>query len=266
MRSPASRAAWTTRGSAGCRRCPSEARPTTRLLSAGRADARDTAVHRHAAASRGADGLVHGLRHALEARGPAGARRAGPPGPGRPDRLVQPGNPGPRPPQAHGGGDLGGLPAAGGAARGQRDDAAAGPAVLVARDGPGAQAAGPAARQRDRHAARCGVARAAAERVVCNHQTELVKTREMITMTYYPAGYHTVGGIKFEVYVDDRGWFRADDEGFTETHAETRQKLEANLKVKVSQAKVRVEIPFVKMTNMGGVRGKATGIDARTGG
>jgi len=88
----------------------------------------------------------------------------------------------------------------------------------------------------------------------------------MITMAYYPAGQHTVGGIKFEVYVDDRGWFRADAEGFTETHAETRQKLEANLKVKVSQAKVRVEIPFVKMTNMGGVRGKATGIDARTGG
>lgn len=85
-------------------------------------------------------------------------------------------------------------------------------------------------------------------------------------MTEYPAGKHTVGGTTFQLYVDDHGHWRADAEGYTEAHGGDRKSLENQLKVKVSQAKVRVDVPFVKVTNMNAIRGRATGIDARTGG
>lgn len=85
-------------------------------------------------------------------------------------------------------------------------------------------------------------------------------------MQDHPAGIKVIGGHEFQLYVDDEGNWSATAKGFATTRSHARDRLLQNLKVKVSQAKVRVEIPFTEITGSEMHTGIATGIDTRSGG
>lgn len=85
-------------------------------------------------------------------------------------------------------------------------------------------------------------------------------------MQDHPAGTKTIGGVEFQLYVNDEGGWSATAKGFDTTRSHDRTRLLQNLKVKVSQAKVRVDIPFTEITATTFRTGTATGIDTRSGG
>jgi hypothetical protein len=77
------------------------------------------------------------------------------------------------------------------------------------------------------------------------------------------------GAVTWTVQVDRHGWFYADAPGFTQISAETLAKVEAQCKVKASQARVKVSVPYVRfgrsLNGWRAVHGEATGIHAGNG-
>jgi hypothetical protein len=79
----------------------------------------------------------------------------------------------------------------------------------------------------------------------------------------------TTGAVTWTIQVDRHGWFYADAPGFTQISAETLAKVEAQAKVKASQNRVKVSVPYVRfgrsLNGYRAVHGEATGIHAGNG-
>lgn len=71
------------------------------------------------------------------------------------------------------------------------------------------------------------------------------------------------GAVEWRVIVDDNGRFYADSPGFTQVTSENHDDLEKACKVRASQKRVKVEVPFVTPAAGGRLRHRvATGIHA----
>ncbi len=78
------------------------------------------------------------------------------------------------------------------------------------------------------------------------------------------------GAVTWTVQVDRHGWFYADAPGFTQISGDSLAKVEAQCKVKASQARIKVSVPYVRFAMLTGgdyraVHGEATGIHAGNG-
>ena len=78
------------------------------------------------------------------------------------------------------------------------------------------------------------------------------------------------GAVTWTVQVDRHGWFYADAPGMTQVSSGSLAKIEAQCKVRASQARVKVAVPYVRFGRLVGggyraVRGEATGIHAGNG-
>jgi hypothetical protein len=77
------------------------------------------------------------------------------------------------------------------------------------------------------------------------------------------------GAVTWTIRVDRHGWFYAEAPGFTQISGDSLAKVEAQCKVKASQARVKVSVPYVRFgRSQGGYRavhGEATGIHAGNG-
>lgn len=71
------------------------------------------------------------------------------------------------------------------------------------------------------------------------------------------------GAVEWRVLVDDKGRFYADSPGFTQVTGDSYEELERTCKVRASQKRVKVEVPFVTPGPSGRLRHRvATGIHA----
>jgi hypothetical protein len=79
------------------------------------------------------------------------------------------------------------------------------------------------------------------------------------------------GAVTWTIQVDRHGWFYADAPGFTQISGDSLAKVEAQCKVKASQSRIKVSVPYVRFGRLTGdrgyraVHGEATGIHAGNG-